>query len=280
MEVYVEYYAIENLLVNYIIISCTAIISKNNSSMKKKWTGATIGMIYSILYLFDDFNLFFSIPMKVLLILIVTKIAFNNESLKGYLRTLIIFYFVNIFIAGSSFFIIYCTGLTHLTISFIILISYISGVVLKYIYNDIKELKHIASMKKDMTVCVNEKEVDLKALIDTGNLLKDPISKSEVVIISANKLYEILPEEFQNLDLKNINISTIDNVIDKVDKNISYRIRMIPVKQINDSNLVIGIKSDYIKVDGQKIPNVILGLSNFNEDGYNAILNPQLLMSI
>ena len=55
---------------------------------------------------------------------------------------------------------------------------------------------------------------------------------------------------------------------------------MIPVKQINDSNLVIGIKSDYIKVDGQKIPNVILGLSNFNEDGYNAILNPQLLMSI
>ena len=77
---YVEYYAIENLLVNYIIISCTAIISKNNSSMKKKWTGATIGMIYSILYLFDNFNLFFSIPMKVLLILIVTKIAFNNES--------------------------------------------------------------------------------------------------------------------------------------------------------------------------------------------------------
>ncbi len=74
---YVEYYAIENLLVNYIIISCTAIISKNNSSMKKKWTGATIGMIYSILYLFDNFNLFFSIPMKVLLILIVTKIAFN-----------------------------------------------------------------------------------------------------------------------------------------------------------------------------------------------------------
>lgn len=135
-------------------------------------------------------------------------------------------------------------------------------------------------MKKDMTVCIDEKEVELKALIDTGNLLKDPISKSEVVIISANKLYGILPEEFQKLDLKNINISSIDNVIDKVDKNISYRIRIIPVKQINDSNLVVGIKSDYIKVDGQKIPNVILGLSNFNEDGYNAILNPQLLMSI
>nr|WP_284693876.1 sigma-E processing peptidase SpoIIGA [Paeniclostridium ghonii] len=280
MEVYVEYYAIENLLVNYIIISCTSIISKNHSSMKKKWTGAAIGMIYSILYLFDSFNLFFSIPMKVLLILIVTKIAFSHDTRKEYIRVLIIFYFVNIFIAGSSFFIIYCTGLTHLTISFIILVSYLSGIILKYIYNDIKELKYMTSMKKDMTVCIDEKEIELKALMDTGNLLKDPISKSEVVIISANKLYEILPEEFQNLDLKNINISSIDKVIDNIDKSISYRIRMIPVKQINDSNIVIGIKSDYIKVDGRKIPNVILGLSNFKEDGYNAILNPQLLMSI
>lgn len=277
---YVEYYAIENLLVNYIIISCTAIISKNHSSIKKKWTGAAIGMIYSILYLFNAFNLFFSIPMKILLILIVTKIAFSHETVKGYIRVLTIFYFVNIFIAGSSFFIIYCTRLTHLTISFIILISYLSGTILKYIYNDIKELKYMTSMKKDMTVCIDEKEIELKALMDTGNLLKDPISKSEVVIISANKLYEILPEEFKKLDLKNINISSIDRVIANIDKNISYRIRMIPVKQINDSNLVIGIKSDYIKVDGQKIPNVIVGLSNFKEDGYNAILNPQLLMSI
>jgi len=138
----------------------------------------------------------------------------------------------------------------------------------------------MTSMKKDITVCIDEKEIELKALMDTGNLLKDPISKSEVVIISANKLYEILPEEFKKLDLKNININSIDKVIANIDKNISYRIRMIPVKQINDSNLVIGIKSDYIKVDGQKIPNVIVGLSNFKEDGYNAILNPQLLMSI
>ena len=277
---YVEYYAIENLLINYIIISCTSILTKNYSSNKKKWTGATLGMLYSIAYLFPNLDLIFTLPIKVLVILIVTKVTFDYENLKDYIRILFVFYFVNIFIAGSSFFIIYFTGTTHITISFVILISYISAIILKYIYKDIKELKYMSSMKKDIKICINENEVELKALIDTGNLLKDPISKNEVVIISANKLYGILPKELQKIDFKNINIDIINNVIDEVDEDISRRIRLIPVKQINDENLVIGIKSDYIQVDGHKISNVILGLSNFKEEGYSAILNPQLLMDI
>ncbi|MGL5642316.1 MAG: sigma-E processing peptidase SpoIIGA [Paraclostridium sp.] len=280
MMVYVEYYAIENLLINYIIISCTAILTKNYTTKKKKWSGAIVGMIYSIAYLFPNLSLMFTLPMKILIILVVTKITFEYQTLKEYIRILFAFYFVNIFIAGSSFFIIYFTGTTHMTISFIILVSYISGIILKYIYNDIKELKYMSSMKKDIRVCINKNEVELKALIDTGNLLKDPITKQEVVIISANKLYEILPKEFQQLDFKNINITTVNQIIEEIDENISYRIRLIPVKQINDENLVVGIKSDYVQVDGHNIPNVILGLSNFKEDGYSAILNPQLLVSI
>lgn len=280
MIVYVEYYAIENLLINYIIISCTSILTKNYNSNKKKWTGAIVGMIYAIAYLLPNLDLIFTLPIKILLILTITKISFDYKDLKDYIRILVVFYFVNIFIAGSSFFIIYFTGISHMNISLIILISYISGIILKYIYKDIKELKYLNSMKKDIKVCIDKNELELKALIDTGNLLKDPITKDEVVIISANKLYEILPKELQKIDLKNISINTVNDVIDEISEDVYYRIRIIPVRQINDENLVIGIKSDYIEIDGKKIPNVILGLSNFKEDGYSAILNPQLLMGI
>lgn len=277
---YVEYYAIENLLINYIIISCTSILTKNYNSNKKKWTGAIVGMIYAIAYLLPNLDLIFTLPIKILLILTITKISFDYKDLKDYIRILVVFYFVNIFIAGSSFFIIYFTGISHMNISLIILISYISGIILKYIYKDIKELKYLNSMKKDIKVCIDKNELELRALIDTGNLLKDPITKDEVVIISANKLYEILPKELQKIDLKNISINTVNDVIDEIGEDVYYRIRIIPVRQINDENLVIGIKSDYIEIDGKKIPNVILGLSNFKEDGYSAILNPQLLMGI
>ncbi len=277
---YVEYYAIENLLINYIIISVTSIITRNYNSKKKRWIGAILGMIYSLLYIVPNQELLFIFPIKVLVILVISMITFNYKNLKEYLRILIVFYFVNIFIAGSSFFIIYFTGITHMTISFIILISYLSGTILKYLYNDLKELKYINSMKKDIKIQINKSEIELKALLDTGNLLKDPITKSEVVIINVNKLYEILPKEFQKLDFRDINIAIIDDFIDKVDQDISNRIRIIPVRQINDQKLVIGIKSDYIQIDGHTIPNVVLGLSNFKEDGYSAILNPQILMNV
>ncbi len=277
---YVEYYAIENLLINYIIISITSIITRNDNSKNKRWIGATLGMIYSLLYILPNKELLFIFPIKVLVILFISMITFKYENLKEYLRILILFYFVNISIAGSSFFIIYFTGIKHMTISFIILISYLSGIILKYLYNDLKELKYINSMKKDIKICINKIEIELKALLDTGNLLKDPITKDEVIIINVNKLYEILPQEFQKLDLKDINLSIIYDFIDKLDQDISKRIRIIPVRQINDQNLLIGIKSDYIQIDGHTISNVILGLSNFKEDGYSAILNPQILMNI
>ena len=135
---YVEYYAIENLLINYIIISCTSILTKNYNSNKKKWTGAIVGMIYAIAYLLPNLDLIFTLPMKILLILTIAKISFDYKDLKDYIRILVVFYFVNIFIAGSSFFIIYFTGISHMNISLIILISYISGIILKYIYKDIK----------------------------------------------------------------------------------------------------------------------------------------------
>ena len=99
-------------------------------------------MIYAVAYLVPNLDVMFTFPMKVLTILIVSSISFSHNNIKEYIRILLVFYFVNIFIAGSSFFIIYFTGITHITISFIIIVSYISGIILKFIYRDIKELKY------------------------------------------------------------------------------------------------------------------------------------------
>ena len=45
---YVDIYVIENLLINYIIISCTSILVKNANSYKRKIIGAVVGTVYSI----------------------------------------------------------------------------------------------------------------------------------------------------------------------------------------------------------------------------------------
>ncbi|MGL5506736.1 MAG: sigma-E processing peptidase SpoIIGA [Paraclostridium sp.] len=277
---YVEYYAIENLLINYIIISCTSILTKNYNTKKKKWIGSIIGMIYSLIYLAPNMDLLFTLPAKVITILIITMITFSYKDIREYIRILLIFYFVNIFIAGSSFFIIYFTGISHITISLIILTAFISGVILKYIFRDIKELKYMKDMKKNINVSINNHNFEFDALLDSGNLLKDPISKDEVVVIKASKLKGIIPDELLDADYSCINMEDINLFIDKLDNEVSKRVRLIPFKHINESSLIIGIKVDYIKVDERKISNIVLGLSNLKEEEYSAILNPQLLLNI
>lgn len=277
---YVEYYAIENLLINYIIISCTSILIKNYNSKKKKWIGAIIGMIYSLIYLVPNMDLLYTLPAKVITILTIVMVTFSYRDAREYIRIVLVFYFVNIFIAGSSFFIIYFTGISHITVSLIIFTAYISGIVLKYIFRDIKELKYMKDMKKNINVSINNQNFEFDALLDSGNLLKDPISKDEVVVIRASNLKGIIPDELLGIDYSEISMEGINKFIDKLDEEISNRVRLIPFKHINDSSFIIGIKADYIKVDERKIGNIVLGLSNLEEEEYSAILNPQLLLNI
>ena len=277
---YVEYYAVENLLINYIIISCTSMLTKNYINKKRKFIGAFIGMIYSLMYLVPSMNILFTLPIKLLTILIITSITFSYRDINEYVRILLIFYFTNIFIAGSSFFIIYFTGISHVTISLIITTTFVSGIILNYIFKDIKTLKYMKEMKKNIDVSINNIDFEFEALIDSGNLLKDPISKNEVVVVKASKLKGIIPDEFLDFDYNKSNMKDIHEFIDKLDEEISNRVRLIPFRNISDSSFIIGIKADYIKVDERKISNIVLGLSNLKEEEYSAILNPQLLLNI
>ena len=63
---YIEYYIIENLLINYIIISCTSILIKRHTNEKKKWIGTFLGTIYSVAYLYPTLGVLFTLPFKLI----------------------------------------------------------------------------------------------------------------------------------------------------------------------------------------------------------------------
>ena len=45
---------------------------------------------------------------------------------------------------------------------------------------------------------LQEKTIETKAMIDTGNLLKEPITNTPVVILEHTLLYEYIPKEILN----------------------------------------------------------------------------------
>ena len=108
-----------------------------------------------------------------------------------------------------------------------------------------------------MLKCLLEtKKTKIKALLDTGNMLKDPISQKPVIIATKRSLKNVIPQEILE-DIKNIlggdrlgDIKPFEN-----------RIKVIPFKSLgNEHGMLIGIKSNKIIVDNNEIKDVIIGI--------------------
>lgn len=273
---YIDTYIIENLLINYIIISATSILIKNPNKLFRKIIGAVIGTLYSVLYLFPNLYLLFELPSKIIFLMFIGLISFSFNSKKEFFNIMTIFLIVNIFICGSTYFIIYFTGMDDLTVSFIILCAYISCQIIKKIYSDIRLIKHMSEYTREVTISLLGEKLICKALLDSGNLLKDPISKNDVVMVKFNLLEKYLPKGY---NYENINVSAAEELINDLDGDVSSRIRLIPYNHAASSNtsMILGIKADYLQVDNKKIGNIILGISSLKNDEYDVILNPSVI---
>ena len=99
------------------------------------------------------------------------------------------------------------------------------------------------------------------------------------IIQKSKVLKGIISDELVEYDYENIDVLEFQSIIDIYEKELSSRIRLIPYKHAgsNKSSIILGFKADYIEIDKNKISNIIIGLSNFNDLEYDAILSPNIL---
>ena len=110
---------------------------------------------------------------------------------------------------------------------------------------------------------INGKKVNIHAIIDSGNLLKDPITGASVIVVERAKLEEIIEKEILD-NLQNILAGNYKG-LDK-EEYIS-KFRLIPFSSLGKQNgMLLGIRPDYIVIvneeNEKKIENVIIGIYN------------------
>ena len=263
MIVYADIVFIENLIINYVILYVTTLLKKIKVSYFRILLSAMCGSVYAVLSIIVSDNIISKVILSIVMILII----YPTKDIRKILETLAIFYLVSITTGGASIAIAYLVNGYKLNtvngatiVDFPILFSSIGlilGIILiKFTINNVKSKITKKNIFYDIEVLIGNKRTKIKALLDTGNMLKDPISQKPVIVATKRSLKNVIPQEILE-DIKNILGG--DRLGDI--KSFENRIKVIPFKSLgNEHGMLIGIKSNKIIVDNNEIKDVIIGI--------------------
>ncbi len=277
MTIYIDVVLIENLLMNYIILYAVGIILKKQIKHIRLIISSFIGAIYSIVAYVSILQIYSSIFLKIILSIVIVYIAYNPQNVKQLWKEVLIFYMTSFVFGGAAFALIYIIKPQEIFMrNGLFLGSYplktiLLGAIVAFfiIVTSFKIVKSKIS-KKDMfctlKVKINENEIETKAMIDTGNLLKEPITNTPVVVLEHTLLYDCIPKEILN-NLENILGGDFKSIPEKIKTEYMSKLKVIPFSSLGKQNgMLVGIKPKYIVIENEEnkkeINNVIIGIYN------------------
>lgn len=172
-------------------------------------------------------------------------IAFTPKNIKGLMKELIIFYLVSFAFGGCAFALLYFVRPEDilmrngvLTGSYPIKIALLGGIVGFVIVNIAFRMVKGRIRKQDMFCNIEiywkEHSVSVKAFIDTGNLLKDPLTQMSVIVVEKNSLKELIPD-FVMKYVEEMEEGKVPEIQEKAMEYMS-KFRMIPFSSLGKQN--------------------------------------------
>ena len=107
MTIYLDIVLLENIVLNYIIILSTAIISKAKINTINILLSSVFGSIYAIINYMTEIKLGISITIKFFISILIIVIAFREYKIKRIVKQLIFFYLVSFTFGGIAFMLLF-----------------------------------------------------------------------------------------------------------------------------------------------------------------------------
>lgn len=277
MTIYVDVLFLENLILNCIILYATSIISKVKIEHLRIIGASAIGAIYVIIYYIFRISIYMNVLAKLMLAVCMIYIVFKPNKGKDLFKYIVIFFLVSFVFGGASLGAIYIVNSNNVTIQNGMILGAYSiktimlGIVIAFIISILAfRLVKTKFTKKDMfcviKIQLNGAEIETKAMIDTGNLLKEPITNIPVVVVENTVLKGMLPKEVLE-NTENILGGDIENIPKEIKDKYLSKLKVIPFSSLGKQNgMLLGIKADSLKIvngeDEKIIDKVIIGIYN------------------
>ena len=295
MTIYIDVILIENLLMNYIILYATGIVLKIKIKHLRLFFASLIGAIYTVISYISKVEIYSNFILKFLLSIVIIYVAFNPQKAKILWKDILIFYLTSFVFGGAAFALIYIikpqeilmkNGLFLGTypLKTVFLSAIIASVIGIFGFKIVKNKISKKDMYCQIIIKLNNKEIQTTAMVDTGNLLKDPITGNPVIVVESSLLEKILPLELL-LNLDKIIGGEFENVTEEIRNTYMNKLKLIPYASLGKQNgMLIGIKADEVKIikedETQLKNNVIIGIYNkplTKRGEYRALIGIELI---
>ena len=290
MTIYIDVVLIENLIMNYIILLATGIILKIKIKHLRLITASLIGAIYTILTYVITIQIYSNFFLKFILSMMIIYVAYNPPNVKKMWKYLLVFYLTSFVFGGAAFALIYIVKpqdilmknglfLGTYPLKNVVLAGIVGFISVTTTFKIVKNKITKKDIYKEIKIEMNGKQIHLNAMLDTGNMLKDPITEKPVIVVEKIILYEVLPKELLD-NLENILGGDLKNISEKVKDKYIKKLKFIPFSSLGRQNgMLVGIKPDFVEIveeqKTQKRNDIIIGIyeKSLTKDGrYRALM--------
>lgn len=296
MTVYIDVLLLENIAINFVILAVTSHFSRAKASLTRLLIGASIGAIYVLVVLLPGFQTYFTLLAKLMLSFLIIAVTFWPEKLKEFIRVTTIFYLVSFVFGGAAFALFYFSksggtlynGVYYIDsfpVKTLIAALIIAYLVIRISWDFVRSKLNKENIMVPVSIKFKDRAISMKALIDTGNSLKDPISNLPVIVVEFSAVKEILPDEICKLfDGGNENnFELLSTAVESSDW--ASRFRLIPFTSLGQENgMLVGFKPDGIEIgndiQSRNHGDVIVGIYNRHlsrDQSYEALLGLELV---
>ena len=244
MTIYIDLVILLNYFFDSLILLTVNTTLKRNISLKKILFVSLLGELSLLGFLLS--NKYLLILLKLEISLILNILTFKYKDIFYTVTNVLYFYMVSIILGGF----IYYLKLNNL--SYFLILLLVPLILYLYIKQNLN-MKTTINKTYPLTIYFpNKRKLSLTGFVDTGNKLRDPVTKKWVVLVNKKLLQGVI------------------------------RIRTpiyVPYHSLNNKGLVECIKPEKLVIEGKEYTNFLIGLmdSKVMINSSDCILNLEIL---
>lgn len=263
--IYIDELFFINLIVNYFLLLGTAKICGIAALRRRLWLGASLGGIYAVTCALPETAFLSSalINIPVAAAMLLTALGWKKLFIsKRLLRVALVFFALSMCAAGAVTAIGLIGKNGHIgpiNLRVLIIAFGICYIVTTLVF---RRAGRDMGQMREVKIEVGIRSVILRALVDTGNSLTDPLSGSKVCIASVNDIIALIPDSEKSRFESAVLSCSPDALITLNRLPIGIKFRLIPYSAIGlRSGILTAFRPERIYIDGKLSGDIVVAVS-------------------